>query len=283
MAAEQLTDKENQFKKRARRRLVGAVALVLLMVTVLPLVLDDRNSHSTSQPEIAITIPSQDGPEFNSKIIPVAAPQQAEAPKGNPNPPLMPQQPVVDTPQAAEPKPAVAAESKVKPQPQPELHTSADKPQESAKISREPAKKADESKPHEAVPMADKSESKPAAKQEAKPSESNKPTESKVSQSTVPESKPAETKSNESKPAVVAAKKGSVSIQIGVFSDAEKVKALKGKLADKAVHCYTENLDTANGVKIRLRCGPYPGKPEAQQVLERVKNAGFDGILVTNQ
>jgi DedD protein len=276
MAAEQLTDKENQFKKRARRRLVGAVALVLLMVTVLPLVLDDRNNHPSTQPEIAITIPSQDGAEFNSKIIPVAAPQ-AEAPKANSNPPLMPQQAVVDATQAAAPKSIAVAESKVKPQSQPEPHTSADKPQDSAKVSREPAKKVDEAKPHEAVQIADNVEAKPAAKQETKSSES-KPTESKAS-----ESKLAETKSNESKPTSVVAKKGSVSIQIGVFSDAEKVKGLKGKLADKGVHCYTENLDTAKGVKIRLRCGPYPNKPDAQQVLERVKSAGFDGILVTNQ
>ncbi|GBG15122.1 DedD protein [Novimethylophilus kurashikiensis] len=286
MAAEQLTDKENQFKRRARRRLVGAVALVLLMVTVLPLVLDDRNSHSPSQPEIAITIPSQDGPEFNSKIIPVAAPQQTESPKSNPNPPLMTQQPVADTHQAAEPKPAAVAESMVKPQSQPEPKAPADKPQESAKAAHEPAKKADETKPHEAAPVAEKPESKPAAKQEAKSSEAkptvSKPAESKVAEAKSSEIKPAESKSNESKP-TAAAKKGSVSIQIGVFSDAEKVKALKGKLADKGAHCYTENLDTANGVKIRLRCGPYADKPQAQQVLERVKNAGFDGILVTNQ
>src|SRR5690606_5577076 len=65
----QLDEQEIQFKKRARRRLVGAIALVLLMVTILPMVLDDR---STTQPqqEIAITIPSQDGEDFTSSIVP---------------------------------------------------------------------------------------------------------------------------------------------------------------------------------------------------------------------
>src|SRR4051812_11475092 len=67
----QLNDQEIQFKKRARRRLVGAVALVLLMVAILPMVLDDRTNKAPPQ-EIAISIPSQEGSEFTSKIVPVA-------------------------------------------------------------------------------------------------------------------------------------------------------------------------------------------------------------------
>jgi DedD protein len=70
MASNQLNEQEIQFKKRARRRLVGAIALVLLMVTILPMVLDDR-SVKTPQQEIAITIPSQDNKDFTSKVVPV--------------------------------------------------------------------------------------------------------------------------------------------------------------------------------------------------------------------
>lgn len=65
----QLDEQEIQFKKRARRRLVGAIALVLLMVTILPMVLDDRSS-SLPQPEIEISIPSQDGEDFTTDITP---------------------------------------------------------------------------------------------------------------------------------------------------------------------------------------------------------------------
>lgn len=71
MATEKLTEQEIQLRKRARRRLVGAIALVLLMVTVLPMVLDDREVQ-VPQPEIAINIPSQDGTDFASRIVPVA-------------------------------------------------------------------------------------------------------------------------------------------------------------------------------------------------------------------
>lgn len=82
MPSDQSIEQEIQFKKRARRRLVGAVALVLLMVTILPMVLDDRSTKNTQQ-EIAISIPSQNGTEFSSKVIPVGGvapePQLEEA------------------------------------------------------------------------------------------------------------------------------------------------------------------------------------------------------------
>ncbi|OAM52843.1 hypothetical protein A7981_05230 [Methylovorus sp. MM2] len=70
MPPDNLNEQELQFKKRARRRLVGAIALVLLMITVLPMVLDDRSSKMPQQ-DIAISIPSQDGAEFTSKIVPL--------------------------------------------------------------------------------------------------------------------------------------------------------------------------------------------------------------------
>lgn len=80
MATNQISEQEIQFRKRARRRLVGAIALVLLMVTVLPMVLDDREVKTPRQ-DISITIPSQDGGNFTSRIVPVV-PQAA--------PPVMP-------------------------------------------------------------------------------------------------------------------------------------------------------------------------------------------------
>jgi DedD protein len=72
MAIEQLTDQEKLFRVRARRRLIGAVALVLLMLTILPMLLDDRSNQKMPVPDVAISIPSQDDGNFASKIVPVA-------------------------------------------------------------------------------------------------------------------------------------------------------------------------------------------------------------------
>ncbi len=67
------SDQELNLKKRARRRLVGAIALVLLMVIVLPMVLQDR---VTTQPQeqVTITLPSEhaqtEPSDFDSNIVP---------------------------------------------------------------------------------------------------------------------------------------------------------------------------------------------------------------------
>ncbi len=58
MAGDAINDLELQLKKRARRRLVGAIALVLLMVTVLPIALHDRSAEQI-KPEVTITIPNE--------------------------------------------------------------------------------------------------------------------------------------------------------------------------------------------------------------------------------
>jgi DedD protein len=56
--AKALSSEELQFRKRARRRLIGAIALVLIAVVVLPMVLE-REPRPVSQ-SIEIRIPSQE-------------------------------------------------------------------------------------------------------------------------------------------------------------------------------------------------------------------------------
>lgn len=75
------SDQELSFKKRARRRLVGAIALVLLMVILLPMLLKDR-AASDSQDKITITLPNEASTsetsasetpapaDFDSKVVP---------------------------------------------------------------------------------------------------------------------------------------------------------------------------------------------------------------------
>ena len=58
MADNAANDLELQLKKRARRRLVGAIALVLLMIIVLPIILHDRSAEQ-AKPEVTITIPNE--------------------------------------------------------------------------------------------------------------------------------------------------------------------------------------------------------------------------------
>lgn len=124
------TVEEIQLRKRARRRLVGAITLVALMVTVLPMILDDEPKPVGQ--DIAIDIPSQEIPHGAAPAAPPAATvAQAPAPRS-------------EAPAAPEAKPAEPAPPAAKPQAAKKIEKPAEKPVEKA---AEPAAKPKEAKP----------------------------------------------------------------------------------------------------------------------------------------
>jgi DedD protein len=89
-----------QLKRRARRRLVGAIALVTFVVIVLPLILDKE--PGPAGPPLSVQIPNQETGGFNTRIVPSATavpvapvpekkaetvPAKAEPPSAKPAPP----------------------------------------------------------------------------------------------------------------------------------------------------------------------------------------------------
>jgi DedD protein len=106
MAKATISDEELQLKKRARRRLVGAVALVLLIVVFLPMILDSEPKPLNQ--DIAITIPPIPKAESTSQLPAPVAPV--------PTAPATPH--VAGMPEAAPavaPEPAHAVEEKPEP------------------------------------------------------------------------------------------------------------------------------------------------------------------------
>jgi len=71
----------NMLKRRGRRRLVGAVALVLAAVIVLPMVFDSEPKGSA--PPVSVRIPGEDDTAFTPKVTPKipAAPEQKSVEK----------------------------------------------------------------------------------------------------------------------------------------------------------------------------------------------------------
>lgn len=137
-------DSDLQLKKRARRRLVGATALALLAVIVLPMVMDHEPRPSGQ--DIQVRIPAQDG-GLAAKVMPgktaptplptapavvaSAAPAPAAAAVA-PSPAPVP----VALPAVAEPKPAAVPVPPAAPVP---AAKAADKPAE--KAAPKPAEK----------------------------------------------------------------------------------------------------------------------------------------------
>src|SRR5512145_2389349 len=77
--ARTISDEELQLKRRARRRLIGAIVLVTAIVVVLPMVLDSEPKPVGR--EISVRIPSPDAGPFAGQIAP--PPAQKMAAKGS--------------------------------------------------------------------------------------------------------------------------------------------------------------------------------------------------------
>lgn len=213
-------DADLQLKKRARRRLVGAAALALFAVIVLPMVMD-REPRPLSQ-DIQVRIPSQESPGLAAKLAPGkrAAVTPMPAPEVKPVP-LAVAEPKPDASVKPEPAPAVAA-----------VAPKGDKP----------------SSPSPAVPAV-------------KSTETPRTPETKIEAA--------------SKPAAAAA--GQWVVQLGAYKDAGNVKTLLAKLKGIGVPAYTENFDSPQGPRTRVRAGPFASQEAAEKARARVKIIGVDG------
>ncbi|WP_287365945.1 SPOR domain-containing protein [Thauera sp.] len=108
-----MSDAENlEIKKRARRRLVGAVALALLAAIVLPMMMDQEPRPTNA--DIQITIPDRDP----AQARPIAAAPDAAAAPVLPPPPEEEEPTTVPAPREAEPpKAPVVAPAPARPEP----------------------------------------------------------------------------------------------------------------------------------------------------------------------
>jgi DedD protein len=78
--ARPISDEEVQLKRRARRRLIGAIVLVTAIVVALPMVLDTEPKPIGD--EVSIKIPSPDSGTFASRVVPVTPPGETTAEPG---------------------------------------------------------------------------------------------------------------------------------------------------------------------------------------------------------
>ena len=113
-------------KRRGRRRLVGAVALVLAAVIVLPMVFDPEPRRAA--PPVSVRIPGEDEAPFKPKPVPKPAAKSSEAPPAEKKAETPPAAKSVEAPapvekaappvaKAAPAKPAAAKPAPAKPPP----------------------------------------------------------------------------------------------------------------------------------------------------------------------
>lgn len=275
-------------KKRARRRLVGAIALALAVAVGLPMVLDSEPKPLSS--DIDIKIPSKDkSGELPAAAATVAAsaaldnteeivtdPAKAaparQAPAVAEAKPTAEPKPVAEAKPAAEPKPAPA---KVKESlPVAELPKAELKPAKTETKIEAKAEAKPEHKPETKVEpkLEAKAEAKPEHKAEPKPArEEAKSTDDAARAMAILEGKPA-------KPAEAAGQK--YVLQVAALSAQDKVDELQEKLRGAGIKSFTQKVPTQSGERTRVRVGPFSSKEEAEKVRAKLAKMGLNGSLV---
>jgi len=266
-------------KKRARRRLVGAIALVLAAVVALPMLLDSEPKPLAT--DIAIHIPDKD------KAAPLPVPSEQVAPSASVDSDEEIVEPApattgaatgaragdvpVTAPAASDPPPMRILEQAEPPKPEP-------KP--------EPVKPKPEPKPEPVKPEPKpepKRESKPEPTPEKKPEPAKKPAETHPKAEQVAKPAPKDDAARaiailEGKPAEPQKPQGPAPrfvVQVAALASQEKVTELQDRLRGAGIASFTQK----SGELIRVRIGPF-SKEEAEKTRAKLGGIGLSGTMV---
>lgn len=259
-----------QLKKRARRRLVGAIFFVSVVALVLPMVMDHEPRQAVQ--DVEIRIPGQDEKPFAPRFAAAPAEKPAEkAPDRTPEKPAV--APVVPTEPVAAKVPEKSAEARpAEPATKPTARV-LEVVKDGKTVDKAPDKAADK-----APQKTEKPVEKPADKAAAKPTE--KPAEKAADKAKPDEAKRAAAllagQNGDAKP---AAKGGEYLVLIGAFANEANVKNLRDKLGEQGIKTFSEPLDTPQGKKTRVRAGPFASREAAEKALEKMQRIGVSGVV----
>ena len=248
-----------ELRGRARRRLAGAVALVLAAVIVLPMVLDSQPTQVDDNIPIKV-------PERNTPFQPQVSEPQAAAPT-EPSAPTDPA--AVPTPPGVTSVPPVAAASSTPPA---TTHTTppATQPATPAVPPVTPPKPEVKPKPEPAKPTTPP---KPETR-----SDDGARALALLEGRNAPASAP---KPDTPKP---AASKGNFVLQIAAYTTSEDAQSRRGKLHQAGVtNAFVEQATINGKQQYRLRVGPFPSREAAQAAQARLRTLGYDNGFIAAQ
>jgi DedD protein len=249
-------------KKRARRRLIGAVALVLAAVIGLPMVLDSEPKPIAD--DISIQIPSKDKVPALTEHAGQAA-NVAVTPSKN-------------KPLAPDPVEEIIA---------PPIQVTSDAPVKSVapiskseqKLETPKSESVADSKPQ--VPATTKSSAK-ASSPVATPDSSSKVQRKSDAADEAARALAILEGKIAVKPAAKEKTTSSYIVQVAALATQEKVNELQGTLKAANIKSYTQKVITVSGQVIRIRVGPFDSKDEAEKMREKLEKIGLSGKLIPN-
>lgn len=242
-----IADPQLDLKKRARRRLVGASALALLAIIVLPMVMDAEPRPNTT--EIQIRIPSQE-PGSNIVASPIEPRHSARSHEhAQPRAEAQPH-----TPATSAPAPAMAATE----------------PASSRTAAPGPDKPAGKS--------ADQATSTPHHGSTPPPAQSSEPVKAAEKQLAKTDREPAQAEASQERTRALALLNDERwIIQLGAYKDQGNVRVLQQKVKELGYPVITEQIDTPAGPRTRVRVGPFHNRADADQAHARLKKIAAGG------
>ena len=258
--ADQVVD---EMKRKARRRLIGAIVLALAAAIILPLLLEKEPRPLGD--DVSVQIPPVDEGKFVNRLTGKASDTKP-----------LPKADSKTDPKAPSTKPAPASEtagegalppkSTLPAPPAPASSTTND-----PNAAKKTATEADQtmlSSPAKATPAAAKTASAPEVKAGTKPAsvEAN-PTTVAPAQAAPPSSAMAPTKPE------------SHAVQLAAFADDKGANALANKLKKVGYAAYVEPVETSRGTLWRVRVGGYESRVEAEAARVKLKGEGYSGIV----
>jgi DedD protein len=233
----------DELRRRARRRLIGAIVLALGAAVIVPMLLESEPKPLGE--DVAVKIPPVDDGKFVNRLS--GTTDGADNSKGARRETKEP--PAVEAP----PKKSVADAEKAVVAP------AAKAPKYDTTVAPDQAPASDAAAVANAVPTAPV-EAAPPPKTDATP--------------TVTESKPPAS-------AKVDPAKGGFAVQLAAFSDDKGASALASRLKKSGYPAYTEPLKTTRGTLWRVRVGPYPSHEIAIGTRNKLKAEGQNGIVAS--
>jgi DedD protein len=258
-------------KKRARRRLVGAIALVLAAVIGLPMIFDSEPKPVGD--DIAIQIPSKDKPIGKgvdhappATATPVAASRDSKEQIVAPTNAGAP-----DSTSSAVAEGGAAAAAKKNPDKTVETVNPANNGKPNPKVASDSENKSNtDSEPkHPQKPIV-KAEGKSASAAEQKSRDVSK----------------AKGTLTGATPSAAAAKtvadkhSGKYALQVAALVTQEKINELQSRLKKAGFTTYTQKVPTESGFSTRVRVGPYATKEEADKARAKLSRMGLNGTPV---
>lgn len=241
----------DELRRKARRRLIGAIVLALAAAVLVPMLLE--SDPKPLGEDVSVRIPPVDDVKFESKLA-----EKGKAPADKPG----------DAKPAAEPSRAETAAPMIVPIAPPAANKDAGAPPPPRSVAQAEQRVISPSTRPAAAEPAAAPATKPPSADSGKSAEPPKAPSAESGKSAEPP-----------KSAEPARTAGAYSVQLAAFTDDKGANSLAARLKKDGHPAYIEPYETSRGRVWRVRVGPYPSREAAEAARGKLKAEGHNGIL----